>query len=257
MQAILYVAHGTRSQAGVTEAKNFISYYMKHVPVPIQVMSFIDFVFPAVHEGIDLCVAKGAKNIAIVPLLLLEAGHAKNDLPKMIKEAKKKYPHITFTYSPPFGVHDYMVDAIIDRLQEHGPMKQDASILLIARGSSDVSILKDLQHIIEKLKAKIYVRKISVCYLAAQTPTLQVGLDQHITYGAKHIYVVPYLLFTGLLMQHIEETVDVMQRENQAYDVHLCTQIGKSEAITPYMYERIQQVTKDRSISDGVLSYMD
>lgn len=72
------------------EAKNFISYYMKHVQVPVQVMSFIDFVFPAVHEGIDLCVAKGAKKIAIVPLLLLEAGHAKKDLPKMINEAKRK-----------------------------------------------------------------------------------------------------------------------------------------------------------------------
>src|SRR5699024_8622239 len=154
----------------------------------------------------------------------LKEEHAKNDITKTIKKAKKKYPHITFTYSPPFGVHDYMVNTIIDRLQEHGPMKQDASILLIARVRSDVSILKDLKNIIEKLRAKIYVRNISVCYLAAQTPTLQVGLDQHITYGAKHIYVVPYLLFTGLLMQHIEKTVDVMQRENQAYDVHLCTQ---------------------------------
>src|SRR5699024_2885938 len=85
-----YVAHGTRSQAGVTEAKIFISYYMKHVPVPIQVMSFIDFVFPAVHEGIDLCVAKGAKNIAIVPLFLLEAGPAKNVITKMIKKKKRK-----------------------------------------------------------------------------------------------------------------------------------------------------------------------
>jgi|SRR5690625_4701427 len=239
LQAILYVAHGTRLQEGVDEAKDFVAYHMKQVDVPIQVMSFIDLASPSIDEGIETCVTQGATRIAMVPILLLEAGHAKNDLPEAIALAEEKYPHITFTYGSPYGVHEYMIETIVERLKEQGPLAKDASILIVARGSSDNRIREDFAAIVHHLKKKVDVKQIDVCYLAAQSPNLHEGIATHIKNTAKTVYVVPYLLFTGLLMQHLEEVIDRIQLRNKEF--RLCRQLGRSESITALTLQRIAE----------------
>lgn len=240
MQAILYVAHGTRLQAGVDEARDFVAYHMKKVKAPIQVMSFIDLASPSIEEGIESCVKQGATRIAMLPILLLEAGHAKNDLPEAIAQAQIKYPQITFTYGSTYGVHAYMIDTIVERLKEQGPVEKDASILIVARGSSDNQIRNDFASIVELLKKRVDVKQIDVCYLAAQSPNLQEGIDAHIKNTAKTVYIVPYLLFTGLLMQHLEKVVEREQLPHK--ELKLCKQLGRSEAITQLTLERIAEV---------------
>lgn len=241
MQAILYVAHGTRLQAGVEEARDFVHYHMNQVNVPIQVMSFIDLASPSIEEGIESCVRQGATKIALVPILLLEAGHAKNDLPEAIAQAKTKYSHITFTYGSPFGVHAYMIDTVVERLKEQGPINEDASILIVARGSSDNQIRDDFAAIVHHLRKKVNVKQIDVCYLAAQSPNLQEGIEAHKKNTAKTVYVVPYLLFTGLLMQHLEKVVERVQRQLPHKELRLCKQLGRSDPITRLTLKRIAE----------------
>lgn len=245
MQAILYVAHGTRLQAGVDEAKNFVSYHMKRVKAPIQVMSFIDLASPSIDEGIETCALQGATKIAMVPILLLEAGHAKNDLPKAISQAKVKYPNIEFTYGSPFGVHDNMIETIVERLREKGPLDKDSSILIVARGSSDNQIRKDFASIVDCLKKKVDVKQIDVCYLAAQSPNLEEGIANHVKSRAKTVYVLPYLLFTGLLMRHLEDVVNRIQLSQQHQEFRLCKQLGRTKPITKLMLQRIAEATSE------------
>ena len=240
IQAILYVAHGSRLKEGVEEARAFMQEQMKRIDVPIQIISFIELQRPFVHEGIVQCIIRGATHIAVVPILLLEAGHAKHDLPHVIERAQEKYPHVTFTYGRPFGVHESIINTLVKRMEEQQKITRDARVLIVGRGSTDPSILADFQQIISLLQEKIDVSSIHVCYLAVQQPTFIDGLHREINSEAKTVFIVPYLLFTGLLMLHIEKKAQELQRPNQQLIV--CNPIGSNEDISKLFLERVNQI---------------
>lgn len=246
MQAILYVAHGTRLQAGIDEAVQFIENQMKQTAFPIQTYSFIDLAKPSIEEGIESCIKQGATKIAIVPILLLAAAHVKEDIPESIFEAMEKYPYIQFTYGKPFGVNDHMIHTIIERIKEQGELDDTSSILLVGRGSSDPSICDDFAQIISKLREKTNVNQIEVCYLAAQKPNLTEGIAKQVKNDAKKVFVVPYLLFTGLLMRHLEEVIRLIDLPHKQF--HLCETLGQTKAIDALLHERIVDAVTDGDV---------
>lgn len=89
MQAILYVAHGSRVKAGVEQAKIFLKSVQQEIEIPIQEICFLELATPTIADGIASCINRGATAIAIVPILLLAAQHAKHDIPSEIDKAKK------------------------------------------------------------------------------------------------------------------------------------------------------------------------
>ncbi|MEI3614060.1 sirohydrochlorin chelatase [Pseudogracilibacillus sp. SO30301A] len=239
IQAVLYVAHGSRLKEGVQEAKEFISKQIDRISAPIQLISFIELQPPLVEAGIEQCVLQGATHIVVVSILLLEAGHAKHDLPMEIERAKRKYPHVTFSYGRPFGVQESIIDTLVDRIEEEHDITEDARVLIVGRGSTDTSIRSDFKNIKELLNERINVSSINVCYIAAQNPTLEEGLQKEVKSGAKCIFIVPYLLFTGLLMLHLEKKVQETQAPEQT--LILCQNIGWNEKISKFFVEHVNK----------------
>lgn len=252
MQAILYIAHGTRLQAGVDEAIRFIEEQMALTDIPIQHYSFIDLASPSIEEGIQACVDQGASKITFIPILLLAAAHAKEDLPNAIRHATKMYPNISFSYGKPFGVNDYMIDTIIERILDKGDLTESSAILLVGRGSSDRTIMDEFAKIKAKLTKKTGVEEIDVCYLAALKPHLTEGIANQVKNNAKQIFVVPYLLFTGLLMRHLEETIRVIDLSHK--DFILCEPLGRTDAITDLLSKRIEQAVDGEVVLDALSS---
>src|SRR5690625_2615169 len=137
MQAVLYVAHGSRVEEGVEEAIDFIERSKPFIDVPIQEICFLELAAPNISEGIATCVARGASKVAVVPILLLTAHHAKRDIPLEIEAGKIRYPHVVFTYGETFGVHTKIVDSLFDRLLEQdATFDENSSVLLIDRKST-------------------------------------------------------------------------------------------------------------------------
>lgn len=239
MQAIVYIAHGTRHPDGVKEAKAFVDAHRNEITASIQITSFLDFVEPSPLDAIQMCVNQGATNIAIVPIILLAAGHARRDIPELIVKAKRMYPHISFSCSSVFGVNERIVDVLISRMQEQSEIEKTDRILLVARGSSDQRILDDFAQIRQLLSEKVHVATIDVCYLACQQPTFIDGLRQVIANPSGDIFIVPYLLFTGRLMEHIERKVQEIAIGTKRR-MFLCNQLG--------MHERLSQLFLERSL---------
>ncbi|MEC2469422.1 CbiX/SirB N-terminal domain-containing protein, partial [Bacillus cereus] len=75
-------------------------------------------------------------------------------------------------------------------------------ILLVGRGSSDTQPIHELQQIGAAIERKLGM-PVSCSFLTKGTPSFAVELKD-ITSTASHVYVMPYLLFTGLLLQKIE-----------------------------------------------------
>ena len=87
-----------------------------------------------------------------------------------------------------------MVELVVKRIREAMPM-QNSSILLVGRGSSDTQPIHELQ-----LIGATVERKLGCQYPVPFTPFY---CRKDITSTASHVYVMPYLLFTGLLLQKL------------------------------------------------------
>ncbi|WP_223555797.1 MULTISPECIES: sirohydrochlorin chelatase [Lysinibacillus] len=237
MQAILYIAHGSRVKAGVEQAVNFLKSVQQEIELPIQEICFLELTAPTIAEGIDNCIKRGATAIAVMPILLLAAQHAKHDIPSEIDQAKKQHPQVRFTYGEPLGVHELLIDTLQTRVLEARLPTNNASVLLIGRGSSDPAVKSDLAKIATRLRDKYAYGVVDTCFLYGKGPTFEDWLQQEKN-GSNQVFIVPYLLFTGILRQSIA-------RRLQAYEnnhIILCESLGYDDNVKKVLVERIYQL---------------
>lgn len=238
IQAVLYIAHGSRLKEGVDEAVQFIELNELGGNY-IQEICFLELAKPTIIEGIENCIARGATNIAIVPLLLLSAVHAKKDIPEQIALGMEKYPQITFTYGRPFGVHEKIIDALYDRIKEEGvPLTAQSEVLLVGRGSSDPDVKRDLTKIAKQLKATYRLNRVNICFLYGVTPRFEEVLFEYVKTKPKQVFIIPYLLFTGILMK------DITKKVQQASDGNLilCESLGYHPNLQQVLTERVYEL---------------
>jgi len=237
MQAILYVGHGTRVKQGVAEAIKFIEETKQQVNVDIQETAFLEIVKPDIVQGVTSCVERGASKIAIVPILLLTAQHANQDIPEEIAKAKAIFPHVEFTIGQPFGIHERLIDTIYERIVEQNVnILPEAEVLLVGRGSSDLTVVRDMTKISKQLQQKYSFTSVSSCFLYGAGPSFEKTLDEFKKRDVKQVFIVPYLLFSGLLSLGIKKKV-----EQSAFDesrIILCGSLGYNNHVRQVLIER-------------------
>lgn len=237
MKAILYIGHGTRSKQGAAEANFFTESVIKKVKHPIQQLSFLELTEPTIEQGFDRCVQEGATDITIVPLFLLAAGHIKQDIPDALAPLKEKYPNISVTMADPFGVQSRILDAIAELVTiEAEPFSLNDSILIVGRGSSDLSIQESFHSIAQGISQRLGIKEVHVCYLAAASPSFQEGLDSICEKASGRIIVIPYLLFAGLLLSEVKR--EVKKKKKQVYPILLTGALGSHQVIQDIVIEK-------------------
>ncbi|RDE33719.1 sirohydrochlorin chelatase [Parageobacillus thermoglucosidasius] len=241
MQAILYVCHGSRVAKARAEATAFVERCKAKIDVPIQELCFIELAVPDIATGIDICVQKGATRIIVLPILLLSAGHAKHDIPEAIRQAARRHPHVDIVLGKPFGVHQTMIDIVADRIKEQTvPLDHESMVLLIGRGSSDPDTKRDMAAIARLLQENINVPRVDTCFLAAARPTLEDGLYEASRSSYQKIFVVPYLLFTGILMKTIEKKLRSLSSTNKQWI--LCNYLGYHPLLETIVKEKANRL---------------
>lgn len=200
MKGIVYVGHGSRLQEGNEQFIQFIQSVMKERNERIQKIAFLELKTPTISDAVTETIIEGVTEIMIVPVLLFAAAHYKRDIPLEIAKMKNQYPHISFSVVQPFSTHPHMVELVVKRIRETMPM-QGSSVLLVGRGSSDFQPIHELQQIGAAVEQKLGM-PVSCSFLTKGTPSFTAELKT-ITSTASHVYVMPYLLFTGLLLQKL------------------------------------------------------
>lgn len=222
MKAILYIGHGTRSKKGAVEIRAFIERVKARIDVPIQELSFLELTEPLIEEGFEKCVQQGATEIDVVPLFLLAAGHIKRDIPEALSPFIAKYPTIPVKIKNPFGVQEVILDALAELIRDSaGEVVPSDRILIVGVGSSDPDVHVNFGRIADGIGERLEPERVSVCFLAATEPKLNTGLETISEGAAGRVIVVPYMLFSGLLLAELNKIVRLRQKEGQRI---LCTQ---------------------------------
>jgi Uncharacterized conserved protein len=243
MLAVLYVSHGSRVAEGVLQANHFLKQCIDQVDVPIQQICYLELVRPDIQEGISRCIRLGADCIIVQPILLLSARHDKRDIPREIIKAQAVYPNIRFIYGRPFGVADCIITILLERLDETGrKMTGEEKILIVGRGSSSPETPRTFSRICTELAARSGLQ-VSVCYLAAARPSLVEGLEFAGQQGTGSVYILPYLLFPGMLMQTIRSE---MAKKASRSSFVLCRPLGYHPALISLLRQRIEALVHDQ-----------
>lgn len=239
----MYIGHGSRVEQGNKQFLQFIEQVKPAFPV-LQREAYIELARPTIQEAIDDIVAEGATKLAVVPVLLLTAYHATHDIPAELTKARERHPRLEITYGRPFGIEADVIDVALKRLQDAGlprlekERKNDTTVLVVGRGSSDGNQPSDVAKIARLIYEKMACDNVEIAFLAATTPTLEQGLVKCERLQTKTVYVLPYLLFTGVLMEELRAAIS--ERESSTQFV-LCDFLGFDHDLKSVLIRRAKE----------------
>jgi sirohydrochlorin cobaltochelatase len=219
MQPALFLAgHGSRDPEGTQGFLKLVDLMRALAPQRIIECGFLEFARPVITEGIDRCVARGARTIAVLPGMLMAAGHAKNDIPSEIHEAQSRHPEVQFHYGRHLHLHAKIVELCRIRLEEaehaaRAVPRKETVLLVVGRGSSDPDANSDISKLARMLAEGMGYAWSAACFIGVTTPLLPEALERCRRLGFARVLVFPFFLFTGVLEKRIrQQTLEFAQQ---------------------------------------------
>lgn len=117
-RAILLVDHGSRRAEANAVLDEVAALLRRRVPERIVRVAHMELAPPSVAEGIEACVAAGAREIVVHPYFLAPGSHGARDVPALVAAAARRHPAVSIRVSAPLGAHEGLVDAILARVEE-------------------------------------------------------------------------------------------------------------------------------------------
>src|ERR671914_1596219 len=144
--ALLIIGHGSRDPRGAREFHDLVGLVRGRNPSLTVEGGFIELSRPPISECVDRLADRGATNAAAVPLMLLAAGHAKDDIPATLVREKMGHPEMSFSYGRALGIRPELLELMDVRistvvLEEE---KGETAVLVVGRSSSDPDANSDL-----------------------------------------------------------------------------------------------------------------
>lgn len=116
--AILMMAHGSRISEANDAAREVAKMVKEMTYFEVVEVSFREMHEPNIQQGIDICVAKGADRILLMPYFLFMGAHVQHDLPEEIEEAKKRHPALLMEMGAHLGTHRKLAEIEAERIGE-------------------------------------------------------------------------------------------------------------------------------------------
>jgi len=205
--ALLLVGHGSRSAAGVAEYWDFARVLADRAPDVSLGCGFIELAEPDLDTAVDKLVADGARSVVAVPLVLLGAGHMKNDGPAAMARGRLRHPGVAFAYGRDLGIHPLVLAVAEERIKQAVGDGDPATtgVVLVSRGSSDPDANADLSKVARLLQDSRGLSIVEPAFVSLAPPDVATAIYRCRRLGAERVVVVPYFLFTGILVDRIAE----------------------------------------------------
>jgi len=67
---------------------------------------------PTIAQGFGECVRAGATEVIAFPYMLSPGKHVTRDVPRLVAEAAREFPHVAYRVTEAFGVHEKLAELI-------------------------------------------------------------------------------------------------------------------------------------------------
>jgi cobalt transport protein ATP-binding subunit len=242
-RAMLVVGHGSRDADGVDEFWTLAGAIRAAAGELLTGFGFIELATPSVDEAIDDLVTRGATEIVSVPLVLLAAGHLKNDGPAALARARARHPQVRFTLARDLGIEPNVLEVVTDRIRD---MAGDADpeklgVALIGRGCSDPDACADLWKVSRLLADGRGLGTVEPGFVSVATPSVPETLGRLRLLGAGTAVVAPFFLFSGVLLNRIYAEAARWAQDHPEVEVRGAAHLGPDARVARLVLERYRE----------------
>lgn len=225
---LLLVGHGSRDPATRLEHDALEAKLREAFPGHTVVSGFIELSEPPLVDALSQ-LARDCERVVVVPLLLFTGGHMQRDVPVAIAKVQHLYPTTQFAVTAPFGTSPVTVQLASARLSHAAP-DATGTVLLIGRGAAEEDAQREFRSVLHELRTQHPSRRFAVAYSGVQQPDVPTALRELARTGADRVVVLPYLLFTGRLLQSIAHAVSQARADHGNTDFVQCSHLGPDAA---------------------------
>tara|TARA_Y100001968_G_scaffold174934_1_gene160347 strand:+ start:124 stop:1194 length:1071 start_codon:yes stop_codon:yes gene_type:complete len=257
---VLICGHGSRHQSAIKEFASLANKIKSNLPgIPFE-YGFLEFATPVITEALDRLKAQSVERVIAIPAMLFAAGHAKNDIPALLRTYSEK-TGLLIEYGRELGINSLMIGAAGARVKEamddHSFNPYSESLLVVVgRGSSDPDANSNVCKITRMLVEGLGMGWGETLYSGVTFPMVEPGLRYLINLGFKKIIVFPYFLFSGVLVNRILESTKIVASENRNIQFVNASYLSDHQLVVDTFLERIDEVLNgDNSMNCSLCKY--
>jgi len=204
---------------------------------------FIEFADVTLDAGLNNA-AKGSKRVIVVPLILGAAGHVKMEIPHHIADAREHHPNVEFIMAKHLGAGTKVLQALKAELGKamlalDAPDAKNTGVVLLARGSSDKVANGEIAKMARWLFEETGHEMVDLAFTGITYPKVEAVVQRQVACGMKQVVVLPYYLFTGVLIERIARQVERLGIQYPATFFGLAKYMGFNDAIYALLDERV------------------
>jgi sirohydrochlorin cobaltochelatase len=240
--ALLIVGHGSRDPRGAQEFHELVA-LLRARDAGLKVEGgFIELSRPPISECVERLVGAGAREISAVPLMLLAAGHAKDDIPATLVREKMSHPEVNFHYGRALGIRPELLELMDGRVSAVVPEdeREKTAVLVVGRGSSDPDANSDLAKIARLFYEGRPYPMVETAFVSLAPPSVPEALERCERLGVRRVAVFSYFLFTGVLEERIREQCEAFGAES-GLEVRYAGYFGPDARVADLVLERYRE----------------
>ena len=231
---LLMVGHGSRDDQGRQNLMDFAQTYQSLDRSRPVLPCFLELTTPTIQDGVDQCVEQGYTDLSVLPILLFAARHNKFDVTGELDRARKRHPQVTFHYGRHFGITPAILDLWRSRLAlldtpQHNPQgipRAETVLLFVGRGASDPDANGDVFKLARILWEGSGYHTVETCFIGITHPRLEEGFQRARLYQPRRIIVLPYFMFTGVLMKKVGAIAADQQSQHLDIQIDCLPEMG-------------------------------
>ncbi len=240
---ILLVGHGSRNPNGNKEIERFAANWRQRRPADRIEVCFIEFADVLLDAGMDSS-ASNASRVIVVPLILNAAGHVKMEIPHHIADARQRHPDVEFIMARHLGAGTKILQALQSELRQamaalDMPDAKNSGVILLGRGSSDMVANGELAKMARWLFETTDHELVDIAFTGITWPKIETVVQRQVSCGMKQIIVLPYYLYTGVLIERISRQVQRLKEQYTSVAFAMGQYIGFNDAIYQLLDNRV------------------
>ena len=247
---VMVCGHGSRDVAAVREFDGVACGIRERLPDYDVESGFLEFATPMIREGLDKLRARDNTLVLAVPGMLFAAGHAKNDIPSVLRTYEAQYPGMEIRYGRELGIDPKLLKAAHDRVQEAIDQAGDdvslheTLLMVVGRGASDPDANSNVAKVMRMLWEGFGFGWGETCYSGVTFPLVEPGLEHAVRLGFRRIIVFPYFLFTGILVRRIYEHTDKVATRHPDVEFIKAGYLNDHPSVLDAFAERVEEILR-------------
>jgi sirohydrochlorin ferrochelatase len=157
--------------------------------------AFLDHHGPSLNDAVAELQAAGVTSVAVLPVLLSDAFHARNDVPRVVKNAAARH-RVELFIAAPIGLDDALAGVVARRVADSGVADID-TVVVAAAGTGSTEARDAFRAKVRSWRGR-HPYRLNAAFIAGGAPAVPELVESLIDQG-QTVVVVPFLIADGAL----------------------------------------------------------